>query len=72
MAQEGSTQLGVMLDILKAQKEKASGKSSDLSKALFQAFFTFFPGVNCIKMRFYTSAYIPAHSYSELLLMLSV
>ena len=33
IAHEGSTQLGAMLNILKAQKEKASGKSLDLSKA---------------------------------------
>lgn len=55
-AQEGSTQIGVTLDVLKLQKEKASNKSLDLPKAFISSVFTFFPGVDCIKMRFYTSA----------------
>ena len=53
-AQEGSTQIGVTLDVLKLQKEKASNKSLDLPKAFISSVFTFFPGVDCIKMRFYT------------------
>ena len=37
MAPEGSAQIGAMLDILKVQEEKASGKSLDLSKAFISS-----------------------------------
>ena len=38
-AQEGSTQIGVTLDVLKLQKEKASNKSLDLPKAFISIYF---------------------------------
>lgn len=43
---------------MKAQKEKASGKSLDLSKAFISSVLYIFLEVDCIKMRFYTSAYM--------------
>lgn len=42
MAQKGSTLIRVMLDILKGQKEKAYGKSLDLSQAFISSVFYIF------------------------------
>ena len=55
MTQEGSNPDSSSARRFESIKEKASGKSLDLSKAFISSVFNIFFGVDCIKMRFYTS-----------------
>ena len=58
MTQEGSNPDSSSARRFESIKEKASGKSLDLSKAFISSVLYIFLEVDCIKMRFYTSMFL--------------